>query len=73
MRRLHERASGAGISITYAVINLIVATEQLAFGLHLITIDPQLAYEGITHAPLTASDWLNVLQFLAVWLGHTIM
>lgn len=44
-------------------MNLVVATEQLAFGLYLITLDPYITGKDTEHDPLTALKWIDVLQF----------
>ena len=83
---LRQRQNGDGLSITSVMFNLIIATEQLAFGVHLILFSPafrsdfQLYYSGRLpldskdpRRPMTESEWLDVGQFLAVWICRSVM
>jgi hypothetical protein len=71
--RFHLRSDSNGVSITYIVLNLIVATEQFTLGLQLITIDTEGVPDGMVHTPPSAGDWLNLVQFAVVWLGHVVL
>lgn len=72
--RLAQHGSWTGISLAYLLINLIVATEQLTLGLHLIVIEANDgAIPGIVHKPRTFGDWLNLSQLAVVWLGHMLL
>jgi hypothetical protein len=71
---LRYRNDSTDISLIYILLNLIVATEELTLGYHFIVADYKTPYgDGITHDPPTLEDWLNVDQFLVVWLGHLIL
>lgn len=70
---LHRTANATGISIIDALLNLVVATEQLAFGIHVIAARPAYANDRSDDSPLRIGDWLGICQFLAGWLGHKIM
>jgi hypothetical protein len=71
---LRLRNDSSGISLIYILFNLIVATEELTLGYHFIVADYKTPYgDGITHDPPTLEDWLNVDQFLVVWLGHLVL
>jgi len=59
--------------LTYLLFNLIVATEQVTLGLHLIVIDYVDVMPGIVHNPRALGDWLNLSQLVVVWLGHMLL
>ncbi|KAF3770638.1 hypothetical protein M406DRAFT_232898, partial [Cryphonectria parasitica EP155] len=51
----------------YLLLNLVSATEQFALGLHIIVVsDP--GTQWIIKSPPDVGDYLNTLQFAAVWL-----
>ena len=70
---LRKEQTSAGISITYATINLFAATDQLVRSLEGYVIYFGLRRDEVAHNSLTLNDVLNVLQVLVVWLGHGCM
>ncbi|USW53452.1 hypothetical protein Slin15195_G067710 [Septoria linicola] len=56
------------LSNVYVLVNLISATQQLTIGLHGILVEPE---SFMHHQPkANFDDWLNVVQFVVVWIGH---
>jgi uncharacterized protein with PQ loop repeat len=67
---VRARGNSDGISLTYVLINLIVATEQLGLYIQLIAFSYHGTFPGMINNPPKLADWLNLAQFAIVWLGH---
>ncbi|KAK5172270.1 uncharacterized protein LTR77_003908 [Saxophila tyrrhenica] len=67
---IRARQDTEGISLTYVLINLIVATQQLGLYIHMISFQYKGAPAGMINDPPSFGDYLNLTQFAAVWLGH---
>ncbi|KAK7414982.1 hypothetical protein QQX98_006215 [Neonectria punicea] len=67
-----SRRDCEGLSLIYLLINLIVATQQLALWLFFI-VDHEEVDGFLVHSPLTVGDWLNLGQFAVVLIGHLIL
>ncbi|SMQ45154.1 unnamed protein product [Zymoseptoria tritici ST99CH_3D7] len=57
-----------GISLSYILCNLIVATFHLTLALHFVVIESEGRF--LSNDPPDARDWLNLIQFLVAWLGQ---
>ncbi|KAL3441324.1 hypothetical protein BJX65DRAFT_313922 [Aspergillus insuetus] len=65
--RIWSTADSTGVSLTYTLLNLICATEQLTV-LLIFAFPASPEYEGVyVHDPLTVGDWLNIVQLGVVW------
>ena len=71
-RRILSKGDCAGISGNYILYNLISATEQFAIDLHFI-VDNDEVMDYIVSSPPSLGDWLNLVQFAAVWLCHLLL
>ena len=69
-RRIAQRKSCDGLSPWYILLNTIIATHQFSMGLAFVLFDK---YYGAVHSPPTAGDWLNLVQFATVFVGHIIL
>ncbi|KAK5167516.1 uncharacterized protein LTR77_007215 [Saxophila tyrrhenica] len=70
IHEIRKRSSGEGISLTYILLNLVLATEQLAIYTHIIIFDYKGGEESIIANPPGFGDWLNWTQFVVTWLGQ---
>lgn len=64
IRRIRNRGDLTGISPSYILYNLLIATFLFATALHLLAFD----YEAPD--PPTTEHWLDVVQFAVVWVGQ---
>jgi hypothetical protein len=71
LQRLQDLGENTGISLFYLLVNLIVATEQLTIGIVLIAYE--FGADSVSHHPPMPGDWLNLVQFAAVWLCHIVL
>ncbi|KAL2834400.1 hypothetical protein BDW59DRAFT_156332 [Aspergillus cavernicola] len=65
LQRIWSQKTSAGISISYVLLNLIVATEQFTI-IFLLMISAPEATSNFTHDPLSTGDWLNFAQISSV-------
>ena len=71
LRLLWLRRESIGLSLAYLLFTTVSATEQLTLGLHLILVEPE---SFLHHQPRpNVNDWLNVVQFLVVWIEHIFL
>jgi uncharacterized protein with PQ loop repeat len=66
--RLHVKKNSLGISPSYVLCNLIVATEQFAILFYLLVSVPEAGGDMLVHEPRTAGDWLNFAQLATTWV-----
>ncbi|KAL4885398.1 hypothetical protein BJY04DRAFT_134061 [Aspergillus karnatakaensis] len=66
--RLFSLKTSTGISITYILFNLIVATEQFTNEFYIMVNVPEASGGMFTHEPLSRGDWLNFAQITVVWV-----
>ena len=71
IHRLLSYGDSSGVSLTYLLLNLMVATYNLTFGLELIALP--FVQEPIAHNPRTVGDWLNLSQLGAVWSCQVVL
>ncbi|KAJ4393100.1 hypothetical protein N0V93_002307 [Gnomoniopsis smithogilvyi] len=70
--RLTSRGDNSGISLTYVLLCLISATQQLTLG----GIYTAFAKKSALFAwlwPLSMTDWVNLAQLLIVWVGMFVL
>ncbi|KAL2861650.1 hypothetical protein BJX68DRAFT_223006 [Aspergillus pseudodeflectus] len=66
--RLDVKKNSLGISPSYVLCNLIVATEQFAILFYLLVSVPEAGGDMLVHEPRTAGDWLNFAQLATTWV-----
>jgi hypothetical protein len=71
LQRLQKHGESTGISRFYILFNLVVATEQFTVGLFLIGFG--LGGSKMLDSPPLFGEWLNLVQFGAVWLCHLVL
>lgn len=70
-RFMKRRNDCTGLSLTYLLLNLIVATYGFTLCLEVVAIHWEGTY--LVHQPRDFRDWLNLAQFTVAWLGHLIL
>ncbi|KAJ0417849.1 hypothetical protein BJY00DRAFT_288795 [Aspergillus carlsbadensis] len=73
LHRLHVKKISLGISPSYVLCNLIVATEQFAIFFFLMVNVPEIGGDMLVHEPRTAGDWLNFAQLATSWVLFLIL
>ncbi|KAL2802392.1 hypothetical protein BJX63DRAFT_415163 [Aspergillus granulosus] len=68
LRRLYSTKSSLGLSPSYVLCNLIVATEQFAIIFYLMVSMPEATGDTFVHNPQNAGDWLNFAQIAVTWI-----
>ncbi|KAI1116146.1 hypothetical protein F5Y14DRAFT_449324 [Nemania sp. NC0429] len=62
-----RRGNTSGISLTYVLLNLIVATELFAISFF-YTVNKVQRYDLFVHKPPNAGDWINLANFAVIWV-----
>ncbi|KAL3474873.1 hypothetical protein BJX99DRAFT_230850 [Aspergillus californicus] len=68
-----SRKSSAGISLSYVLFNLLVATEQFTLVFFLMINVPEIGRGGFAHESFTLGDWLNFGQVGGTWVSFLIL
>ncbi|OBT49898.1 hypothetical protein VE04_09418, partial [Pseudogymnoascus sp. 24MN13] len=71
--QLWSKKDSKGISISYVLANLLVATEQLTLVTYVTINVPESAGGTFTHDPLSTGDWLNLVQTFVTWLLFLVL
>lgn len=69
--RILMRQDSGGVSPSYALCNVIVATHQFSLDLFFIVTSDEA--DLVIHRTPSVGDWLNLIQFAVVCVGHFIM
>ncbi|KAL4885596.1 hypothetical protein BJY04DRAFT_214388 [Aspergillus karnatakaensis] len=70
LRRLAKQKNSLGLSSSYVLCNLIVATEQITLLFCLMVTFPEDSGKLVfVHDPRNAGDWINLAQVAISWLG----
>ncbi|KAL3465922.1 hypothetical protein BJX64DRAFT_251277 [Aspergillus heterothallicus] len=68
LHRLFWKKNSLGLSPSYVLCNLIVATEQFALMFYMMISMPEAAGDSFVHDPHTVGDWLNFVQMTITWI-----
>ncbi|KAL2832686.1 hypothetical protein BJY01DRAFT_253794 [Aspergillus pseudoustus] len=68
LRRLYSKKNSLGLSPSYVLCNLIVATEQFAIIFYMMISVPEAFGNSFVHDPHTVGDWVNFAQIIVTWI-----
>lgn len=71
-KRIRDRTDSDGISLSYVLLNLIVATQQFSLYL-LFVIDDSTVADFLVKSPPSIENYLDLAQFGIVWLCQLVL